>query len=223
MNPDEYQIAARLGLAFLLGGLIGLERETHGQAAGLRTHMVVTIGAALITLISLKVSMMGVDPQMRTDPGRIAAQIVSGIGFLGAGAIIRYGMTIRGLTTAACLWTSAGIGMACGIGFWFGAVVTAGLTVVATFFFDRFEKRFMQDTTVKRILIRASESTGVLELVEGVLKKEGIRMKSIGIDRDFDDKIMQLNITVNMSEKLNLESLLESLNEISSVERVEIK
>ena len=221
MDPEWFQTAARLGLAFLLGGVIGLERETHGQAAGLRTHMVVTIGAALITLISLKVSLMG--SGVPADPGRIAAQIVSGIGFLGAGAIIRYGMTIRGLTTAACLWTSAGIGMACGIGFWFGAVATAALTVIATFVFDRVEKKYLQDTSVKRILIRAREGAGVLEKVEGVFKKESIRMKSIGIEKDFVEKILQLNITVNMSEKINLENLLDRLNDVPSVERVEIE
>ncbi len=221
MDPEWFQTAARLGLAFLLGGVIGLERETHGQAAGLRTHMVVTIGAALITLISLKVSLMG--SGVPADPGRIAAQIVSGIGFLGAGAIIRYGMTIRGLTTAACLWTSAGIGMACGIGFWFGAVATSALTVIATFVFDRVEKKYLQDTSVKRILIRASEGAGVLEKVEGVFKKESIRMKSIGIEKDFVEKILQLNITVNMSEKINLENLLDRLNDVPNVERVEIE
>lgn len=221
LNPEDYQTLARLGLAFLLGGLIGLERETHGQAAGLRTHVVVTIGAALITLISLRVAEMGTGPN--TDPGRIAAQIVTGIGFLGAGAILRYGMTIRGLTTAACLWTSAGIGMACGIGFWFGAVATTGLTVIATHVLDRFEKKFKLDITVKRIHIRAREGAGVLEQVEAVLKKERIRMKSIGIDRDFTEKSIQLKITVNMSENINFESLFERLNEIKTVERVEVE
>ncbi len=221
MDPEWFQISARLGLAFLLGGVIGLERETHGQAAGLRTHMVVTVGAALITLISIKVSFMG--GGIQSDPGRIAAQIVSGIGFLGAGAIIRYGMTIRGLTTAACLWTSAGIGMACGIGFWFGACATAALTVTATFLFDRVEKRYLQDSSVRRIVIRASEGEGVLEKVEAIFKKESIRMKSIGIEKDFVEKISQLNITVNMSEKISLEKLLDGLNSVPNVERVEIE
>ena len=221
MDPEWLQTAARLGLAFLLGGVIGLERETHGQAAGLRTHMIVTVGAALITIISLKVALMGTG--VPADPGRIAAQIVSGIGFLGAGAIIRYGMTIRGLTTAACLWTSAGIGMACGIGFWFGACAAAALTVTATFLFDRVEKRYLQDSSVRRIVIRASEGVGVLEKVEGVFRKESIRMKSIGIEKDFVEKILQLNITVNMSEKINLEHLLDSLNDVPNVERVEIE
>ncbi|MDP6958047.1 MAG: MgtC/SapB family protein [Planctomycetota bacterium] len=221
MDPELLQTSARLGLAFLLGGVIGLERETHGQAAGLRTHMIVTVGAALITIISLKVALMGTG--VPSDPGRIAAQIVSGIGFLGAGAIIRYGMTIRGLTTAACLWTSAGIGMACGIGFWFGACATAALTVIATFVFDRVEKKYLQDSSVRRIIIRASEGAGVLEKVEGVFQKEAIRMKSIGIEKDFIEKILQLNITVNMSEKINLEQLLNRLNDVPNVERVEIE
>ena len=111
---------ARLALAALLGSIIGLEREFREREAGLRTHLLVSLGSALFTIVSAFGfhDVLTHDPQVvvRLDPSRIAAQIVSGIGFLGAGAIIRQGLSIRGLTTAATLWVVAAIGMAAGRG-----------------------------------------------------------------------------------------------------------
>src|SRR5215471_11305238 len=109
----------RIVVAAGLGGLVGLERELDEKAAGLRTHMLVAVGAALFTMVGA----YGFEdfPSRSVDPTRIAAQVVTGIGFLGAGIIFRQGFTIRGLTTAASLWLAAAIGMAAGIGFWQGA------------------------------------------------------------------------------------------------------
>jgi len=119
-------IVFRLGLAAVLGGAVGFERELREREAGLRTHLLVAVGAALFTLVSAYgwgdfhfSQRSGVT----FDPTRIAAQVVSGIGFLGAGAIIRQGLSIRGLTTAATLWLVAAIGMASGAGYWEAAVV----------------------------------------------------------------------------------------------------
>src|SRR3954464_12313231 len=111
-------ILLRLGVAAVLGGAIGLERELRERGAGLRTHTVVCVGSALFTLVS---AYAFVGP--RVDPTRVAAQIVSGIGFLGAGAIIRQGLSVRGLTTAATLWLVAAIGMASGAGYYQAAVI----------------------------------------------------------------------------------------------------
>jgi putative Mg2+ transporter-C (MgtC) family protein len=113
-------VLLRLFVAAALGGAIGLERELRERQAGLRTHLVVSVGAALFTLVS---AYGFADFGSRVDPTRIAAQIVSGIGFLGAGAIIRQGLSVRGLTTAASLWLVAAIGMAAGAGYWEGALI----------------------------------------------------------------------------------------------------
>ncbi len=115
--------AARLLLAAFLGALVGLERELHDHPAGMRTHLLVSLGSAGFTVLSIA---MAQGPG--ADPTRIAAQIVSGIGFLGAGAILKEGATIRGLTTAASLWSVAAVGMASGAGLW---VVAATITAIA--------------------------------------------------------------------------------------------
>jgi putative Mg2+ transporter-C (MgtC) family protein len=128
------EIVLRVVLAAGLGGAIGLERELREREAGLRTHMLVSVGAALFTLVS---AYAWTDWRFSNaeglvfDPTRIAAQVVSGIGFLGAGAIIRQGLSIRGLTTAATLWVVAAIGMAAGVGYYEAAVVTTALVLLS--------------------------------------------------------------------------------------------
>jgi putative Mg2+ transporter-C (MgtC) family protein len=124
----------RLGVACALGGMIGFEREIRDREAGVRTHLLVSLGSALFTIVSAYAFhefLVGGGTVVRADPTRIAAQIVTGIGFLGAGAIIRDGLSIRGLTTAATLWVVAAIGMACGAGYYWPAVATTVLTLFA--------------------------------------------------------------------------------------------
>src|SRR5258707_6017130 len=121
----QVDLSVRLLVAAVLGAAIGLEREIHDHPAGMRTHLLVALGSAIFTELSIfgfqGVGSGAVSPTV--DPTRIAAQVVSGIGFLGAGAILKYGTSIRGLTTAASLWTAAAIGMAAGAGEWLVAAV----------------------------------------------------------------------------------------------------
>lgn len=130
---DLWEVALRLAVAAALTGAVGLERELRERAAGLRTHMLVGVGSALFTIVSAYAwGDFVFDRTQGTtfDPTRIAAQIVTGIGFLGAGAIIRQGLSIRGLTTAAGLWVAAAIGMAVGAGYWDAALIGTGVVLV---------------------------------------------------------------------------------------------
>lgn len=124
----------RLSVAAGLGAAVGVEREFRDREAGIRTHLLVALGAGLFTIISaygFHEFLASGATVVRADPTRIAAQIVTGIGFLGAGAIIREGLSVRGLTTAGSLWVVAAIGMASGAGYWWAAVVATGLTILA--------------------------------------------------------------------------------------------
>lgn len=145
---------ARLLIAIVLGGLVGLEREFHGRPAGLRTHMLVCLGATLMTLAGLLI-VQGTPIYaggFRPDATRIAAGIVTGIGFLGAGAIVRTGSLIRGLTTAACIWFSAGLGISIGFGFLTIAVAATALELVTviglSYVEDRLPPCYYRDVAV---------------------------------------------------------------------------
>ncbi|MDR2480318.1 MAG: MgtC/SapB family protein, partial [Treponema sp.] len=136
----EIDIVIRLCLGFAAGGIIGFERSSRHQIAGLRTHILICLGATLLMLIST-----GLPRQFsfmkNGDPGRIAAQVVSGIGFLGAGAIIRLGNNIKGLTTAASLWLVAAVGMAIGAGMYIAAAAAETLALVTLILLDRLERK----------------------------------------------------------------------------------
>jgi len=136
---SDIEVLKRLLLALALSGLIGLEREVSGRAAGFRTHILVSVGSALIMMTGLY--LFEVYHGMTTmDPGRIAAQVVSGIGFLGAGTIIQIKDSVRGLTTAASLWAASGVGLAVGSGFYVGAIGTTVIVLVVLFLFSRVEQ-----------------------------------------------------------------------------------
>ena len=169
------EVLVRVVLAGVLGGAIGAEREIREREAGLRTHMLVAVGAALFTIVS---AYAWADFQFSTregitfDPTRIAAQVVTGIGFLGAGAIIRQGLSIRGLTTAASLWVVAAIGMASGAGYYSAAVITTVLVLVSLWplrivAFRLFE-RIRPGELRLEVELRANEAPSVLlDALEG--------------------------------------------------------
>lgn len=138
----DVQILTRLVLSLVLSGLIGLERQVHRRSAGLRTHILVSLGSCLIMLTSMYVFDIYKN-QANVDPGRIAAGVITGIGFLGAGTIIREREGVRGLTTAASLWVVAGMGLAVGCGFYRAAIYATILALIALAFLRHFESRVL--------------------------------------------------------------------------------
>ena len=167
-----WAVLVRLLVAAGLGAAIGFERELHDREAGIRTHLLVALGSALFTMISAY-GFTGFAP-VRWDPTRIAAQVVTGIGFLGAGAIIREGISVRGLTTAASLWVVAGIGMGAGAGYSWPSVVATAIVV-----FVLWPGRILAGHLLERI--RPEENRIVIELAEGkpvgplLAELEGVR------------------------------------------------
>jgi putative Mg2+ transporter-C (MgtC) family protein len=166
-------VCVRLVVAGALGAAIGFEREWREQEAGLRTHMLVAMGAALFTIVSAFgfrdiLGSSGSNVLVRLDPSRIAAQVVSGIGFLGAGAIIRNGLTVRGLTTAASLWLVAAIGMAAGADFYAGALIATALTLFALWPLRIFGKGLVQRRRPedKRITLRLKDGVSVAGVID---------------------------------------------------------
>ena len=165
----------RLAMAALLGGAIGLERELDEKAAGLRTHMLVAAGSALFTIVSaygFHDFLVHGGTQVRLDPTRIAAQIVTGIGFLGAGVIFRQGFTVRGLTTAASLWIVAAVGMAAGAGFWQGAVIATGGALVTLRPLEWAKDHFLPRRKGRLLALELAEDVTTADVVKG-LEREG--------------------------------------------------
>jgi putative Mg2+ transporter-C (MgtC) family protein len=143
-----FAVIIRTILSAVLGGVIGMEREIHRHEAGLRTHILVCMGSSLIMLTSLYVFDIYKEINV-VDPSRIAAGAITGIGFIGAGAIIRYGGSIKGLTTAASLWITAGVGLAVGCGFYLAGIFTTIVTVAVLLILRNFEKDLLKKEEVK--------------------------------------------------------------------------
>ncbi|PLY03827.1 MAG: magnesium transporter MgtC [Desulfuromonas sp.] len=199
---SELAIAFKLLLAALLGGLIGFEREVHGRPAGFRTHLLVTLGACLMIIVSevyyFKYANLASDSVLRLDPARIAAQIVSGIGFLGAGAIIKEGHAVRGLTTAACLWVSAGIGMAVGAGFYFPALVVTGIALFSLLLLKRVEKKIRKER-YRSLRVHCAYDEKCLPVLEQFLEERRLRIVNFGFEKDRKEGEIVYNFVIAQS------------------------
>ena len=179
------ELILKLVVAVLLGGIIGWEREHTARPAGLRTHILVSVGSALMTIISME-AFSG------SDPSRVAAQIVSGIGFLGAGTIMREGLSVKGLTTAASLWATAGIGMAVGTGFYTAAIITTVLVFLTlTAMFLR-EKGVINSTYRKRIIVDSKNKPGLLGQIGTILGDFDIDIDSVQLKTEDNDILVEL-------------------------------
>jgi putative Mg2+ transporter-C (MgtC) family protein len=202
---NDWELVGRLALAVVLCGLVGLEREARDQPAGLRTHILVGLGSALFTLVSayafgeFRRAQPGPGGTVVSyyDPTRIAAQIVAGIGFLGAGAIIRQGINVRGLTTAAALWISAAVGMAAGAGFYLGAVATTVLALLALVGLRGLRERFTAAVRRDFVLLEATVAEGrALERLLALLAAEGIEVEGVRSRRAEDHTEFVLELFV---------------------------
>ncbi|TYO98997.1 putative Mg2+ transporter-C (MgtC) family protein [Geothermobacter ehrlichii] len=216
-------MVAKLLLASLAGGLVGFERERHGRPAGLRTHLLVALAACLMMIVSeaffLKYEVLSADSVVRLDPARIAAQIVTGIGFLGAGVILKEGVNVRGLTTAASLWVVAGLGMAFGAGlFAVGALATV-LALISLVWLKRLDPMLKKDRyTNFKVTGRYREQ--LVDEVEKMIVDRGLRIVDarMTINRMGGEIVLEYVIT-NHRRRIGRE-LTASILQLEGVERI---
>lgn len=212
----------RLLIAAVLGGMLGWERERHGRPAGFRTHILLCVGSCLIMLVSEQMYLKyKADPHtaLRVDPGRIAAQIVTGIGFLGAGAIMRFRATIRGLTTAACLWLVAGIGMAVGCGFVLPAAFATGVGMVALLFLGVFEKWMVRDR-YRTLKVWVAGADTQLEAIIALVTKHSVKVLSYKFERHMKDRTAMYDINLLFGRQDTRPAITAELGAIEEVQRV---
>ena len=209
-------IIIRLVTAVIFGGFIGLERERHGRAAGLRTHILVCLGAAITTLIG-QFDMVHITGYTG-DPMRIGAQVISGIGFLGVGTILSKGrFQVTGLTTAAGLWTTASIGLALGIGFYEGAVIGTLLAVLTMTLLSKFDALVIERSKKFRVYIEIGDVTRINALIEKLESEYNARDLLVTVPRSGVANNAGIEATVKMSKNLSQETVLKNLIESDDI------
>ncbi len=220
-DPIYQEISQRLLLALAIGGAIGLERSYHGRPAGFRTHALVCLSCALLMLVSVYESVWfkasGDGVRVALDPTRVAQGIMTGIGFIGAGAIIKEGLTVRGLTTAASIWITAAIGVLIGIGFYYPALMAAGLTLgtlsvfrwieskVPTQFYAQFVVRFAQETIMAERDLRE------------MVAKHSFSIANLSYRFDKADGFFEYRMIIRTGRSKNAHALAETLSALPSV------
>ncbi|WP_236838873.1 MgtC/SapB family protein [Caldalkalibacillus salinus] len=222
------EITIRLFLATLLGGLVGIEREQNNHPAGFRTHILVCVGSSLIMLISMYgfESFIYNNPEINTiqDPARLAAQVVSGIGFLGAGTILVHGGTVRGLTTAASLWVVAGIGLALGSGFYYGAVLSTVLVLLSLVVLNRIEDTFIRKGQLHVVQLKVLDSPGKLGEVATRIGEKNISIRKITINETkIEEGIVQVSIGLRLPQKVTIAHVLDELRQIKGILDVSVE
>jgi putative Mg2+ transporter-C (MgtC) family protein len=215
-----YEIVFKLTLACILGGLIGLERESLNRPAGLRTYTLVCVGSALAMIVSLDMY-FEYYKNVNADPGRIAAQVVSGIGFLGAGTIMREGATVRGLTTAAGLWVVACIGLAVGAGLYAPAIATTILILFILIYFIRIEERFTGMREYKGIVIVVQDGPGQVGAIGSLLGDLGVLIKNIQLSRVENKDDLEIELLIHVPPNLTLQQVIDELSMIKGFRSIE--
>lgn len=218
MGLSDIDMIARLFFASLLSGFIGYEREIHGRLAGFRTHILVGVGSALIMLTSMHIFDI-YRGHAAPDPGRIAAQVVSGIGFLGAGTIIRFKASVRGLTTAASLWTVAGLGLAVGAGLFIPAVFTTLLVLAALFFLNRIEKGMIRRDWYKSLEIETRAGASQLQGIRSLLSDYDVEIKDFDVKKSLVDEDLVIKISVKLLTSEYDNEIISKIRELDGVKK----
>ncbi|MFC2524908.1 MAG: MgtC/SapB family protein [Selenomonas noxia] len=223
---QEWEVCLRLVLSCIMGGIIGYERQMRHKSAGLRTNMLVALGACLIMLLS-QALYDNVEGKTNADPARLAAQVVSGIGFLGAGAIMKEGLTVTGLTTAATLWVVAGVGLAVGAGFYLGAGVTTGVVFLILWNLSRLDM-WVDHDRILALSIYTLDRPGQIMRISACIEDLHLRARGVKVKTDEDEaepggeRRVYLNFEVYNSESLRRAFIIDALRQVDGVLRVDV-
>lgn len=219
LTVDPFNSLFRLLLSMLLGAAVGSERKRKGQIAGVRTFALISMGACLAMLLSIYVPQEYLGLK-NGDPGRIAAQVITGIGFIGGGAIIQMKGSVRGLTTAAGIWSTAIIGMACGIGMYFVAVGATVMIFIVLVLFEMYERWRGVGQEAKVINVTVSGIMEDLQPYKSVFAAHSVHLSTFYIDYDYVGSHTEISFLVLVQPRREILSLLEALREIRPTERL---
>ena len=215
IDPMSFSLSALV--AFGLSAAIGIERELHSQPAGLRTHVILGVGACLASSLSIAFSHDFSSPQFQSDPARIVAQVVSGVGFLGAGAIMRFGVNVKGITTASSLWTTAIIGIACGAGYYQSAALATAFVLFALGILSKFVRKTFKAKRVRELKVKLADRPGIITDIRTILESKNVHIISIGTHIK-DKSKLELDMIIQIPHDLNLDSLINVLHAIDNEE-----
>lgn len=211
----------KLTLSLLLGSVVGLERKRRGQTAGVRTFALISMGATLAMLISIYVPQEYLGLK-NGDPGRIAAQVISGIGFLGAGAIIQMKGSVRGLTTAAGIWMVATIGLAVGVGMYAISCVATLLIIFILLILERWEHKVKAGYTARVIRLRLGVIVTSLDPYRQLLSSHHIQITNVYVEYDYETSLTRLNLSVLFKEDSDLIGLFEQMRAINPTQSISL-
>lgn len=212
----------RLLIAFIAGGIIGINREIHNRAAGFRTHILICLGSCLLMLISIFIPQEFLEFK-NGDPGRIAAQVVAGIGFLGAGAIIKLGDHVKGLTTAASIWVSAAIGLAVGAGMIYIAAATVVFVLLALILMERVERVLFNKKNFKSLHVQLKQSNVNTEAIEEILKNQNIKYTIQQIQHNSYMGLVHLEISIIVDVNFSFEKFMGSFSAVPNIQEISVK
>ena len=216
LDGQTEDMLIRLLIATILGGLIGIERGRGDRPAGMRTHILVCTGSALLMLVSIY-GIGTVDRQW--DAARIAAQVVSGIGFLGAGTIIHEGLSVRGLTTAASLWMVSAIGLAVGAGMFLVGGAATAITMITLVTFHNWEKRFAGTNRADRRFVRivTDNKQGTITEITSYLAENGVKVKTLNVKTAANKKQLVLEVYLKVDKEMDANTIIGGIQDIAGV------
>ena len=212
----------KLAVAFILSSIIGLERELVHKPAGIKTHTLICISATLVMSLGIYIRDVLVDPTMTMDPTRLPAQILAGIGFVGAGTIIREGLSVKGITTAAILLAITCVGLAVGAGFYEGAILTTILMFFILYFTSPIQKIVSMKSKVTTVCVISKISTGIIGSVQEIFEKNNLEVISIKQEKSNSSNSTLYKFLVRFNDFSDKEALIQEILKINGVHEVHL-